>query len=591
LAPEEIDTVSTTADRGAVNRRSDEDLAEHLALALEAGGLGTWRWDKATGLTQWDAKIEELFGLRPGEFDGTFDAWVALLHPDDREATLRELEAATESKRSYMVQHRVVWPDGSVHWLQGKGQVTVDDDGNATGTIGCSADVTDQMLLAIERERFTHAALEAAEQERVSRERLEFLGEINEALANAVTRVDVMRNVTRAAVPRLGDWCAIFVLPDADAADAAIPDIEVAHVDSKAIAYVKQWQAHYPYDPDANVGIAAVIRSGRSEFYPDISEQLIERSDATESAREILRALALRSAMLVPLVRSGRVVGAMQFVNSRSSRPYASDDLALAEAVAHRIASTLENIRLSEHQRTIATTLQASLLPDHLPEIPNVDIAVRYWASGEGTEVGGDFYDVFEVDDHYAIVIGDVCGTGPAAASMTALARHTIRAAAWQGATSEEVLAQLNNAILRSGRATFCTALFCTLTPTASGFRFDVCAGGHPLPIIVREGAGAHSFGTPGTLLGLIPEATSHTVSTDLAANDTVVLYTDGATDVRPPHDLTTEALEILVERAATPAPDASGVADRLGSELSAILPILQRNDDIALLTLRVTKR
>jgi PAS domain S-box-containing protein len=580
--------VATTADRETVSRRSEQDIAEHLALALEAGGLGTWRWDIATGVTHWDTKIAELFGLRPGEFDGTFDAWVSLLHPDDREATLRKLDEATRSRSSYIVQHRVVWPDGSVHWLQGKGQVTVDEHGNVTGTIGCTADVTDQMMLALEREKFTNAALEAAEKERVSRQRLEFLGEINEALASAATRETVMRNVTRAAVPRLGDWCAIFVLPGNE---SAIPDIEVAHVNAAANEHVQRWQEQHPYDPSAPVGIPAVIRNGRSEFYPDISDQLIDRADTTDEAREILRALSLRSAILVPLVKHGRVLGAMQFVNSKSSRPYTADDLALAEAVAGRIASTLENIRLSEHQRTIATTLQASLLPDVLPEIPGVDIAVRYWAAGEGTEVGGDFYDVFEVDDHYAIVIGDVCGTGPAAASMTALARHTIRAAAWQGATHQDVLLQLNNAILRSGRATFCTALFCTLAPMERGFRFVVSAGGHPLPIVVPADGGARSIGTPGTLLGLLPDATSHTYSTELVAGDTVVLYTDGATDVRPPHDLTTERLEELVARSASAAPDAADVADRLGHELSAILPISQRNDDIALLVLTVTSR
>ena len=580
--------MATTADRDALNRRPEQDVAEHLALALEAGGLGTWRWDIATGITQWDAKIEELFGLRPGEFDGTFDAWVSLLHPDDRESTLRELEEATRDKRSYVVQHRVVWPDGSVHWLQGKGQVTLDENGNATGTIGCSADVTDQMLLAIERERFTRAALEAADKERLSRERLEFLGEINEALASATTRDAVMRNVTSAAVPRLGDWCAIFVLPQTD---AAIPDIEVAHVNSDAIEHVRRWHEQSPYDPAAAIGIPAVIRNGRSEFYPDISDRLIERANTTDEAREVLRALSLRSAILVPLVKRGRILGAMQFVNSRSSRPYTPDDLALAEAVAARIASTLENIRLSEHQRTIATTLQASLLPDTLPEIPNVEIAVRYWAAGVGTEVGGDFYDVFEVDDHHAIVIGDVCGTGPAAASLTALARHTIRAAAWQGASHQDVLLQLNNAILRSGRATFCTALFCTLKPTNAGFRLEISAGGHPLPIVARPGSGAQSVGRSGTLLGLLPETKSHKESIDLVAGDTIVLYTDGATDVRPPHDLTAEDVEAIVERATTASRDASSVADRLGDELSTILPISERDDDIALLVLHVTSR
>ena len=90
-------------------------------------------------------------------------------------------------------------------------------------------------------------------------------------------------------------------------------------------------------------------------------------------------------------------------------------------------------------------------------------------------------------------------------------------------------------------------------------------------------------------MLGLLPDAKSYTYSTELVAGDTVVLYTDGATDVRPPHGLTTERLEELVARSASAAPYAAGVADRLGHELSAILPISERNDDIALLVLTVT--
>jgi serine phosphatase RsbU (regulator of sigma subunit) len=309
-------------------------------------------------------------------------------------------------------------------------------------------------------------------------------------------------------------------------------------------------------------------------------------ADATDEARDVVRSLALRSAIAVPLVKRGRVLGAMQFVNSESSRAYTEADLALAEAVAARIASTLTNIRLTERQHMIATTLQASLLPDSLPEIDGLEIAVRYWAAGEGTQVGGDFYDVFEIDTGWAVVIGDVCGTGPAAASLTGLVRHTIRALAWQNARHDEVLRQVNNAILRSGRSTFCTALFATLTRTADGFLFETASGGHPLPIVRHGGGAATSTGKPGTLLGVYPQSLSTTVSTALAPGDTVVMYTDGVTDVRPPHDLDTPELEALVERASDATDSAAAVADALGREVSAILPIADRNDDIAILVL-----
>jgi PAS domain S-box-containing protein len=569
-------------EQRSLERRAD-DLTERLALALEAGGFGTWRWDVATGAVEWDAKLEQLFGLQPGTFDGTYETYLSLLHPDDIASTLKTLEVATAAKSSYVVDHRVVWPDGSVHWLQGKGHVILDDSGEVTGTIGCTADVTEQMDLLLAHEQSRALALEAAETERVSRERLQFLGDINDALSRSNDEQQVMHNVTQAVVPRLGDWCAIFVCPESG---GPYPAIEIAHVDPAMVSYAHELQRQFPYDPEATTGVAEVIRSGRSEFHPVIDEQVLLEADATDEARDVVRSLALRSAIAVPLVKRGRVLGAMQFVNSESSRAYTEADLALAEAVAARIASTLTNIRLTERQRMIATTLQASLLPDSLPEIDGLEIAVRYWAAGEGAQVGGDFYDVFEIDTGWAVVIGDVCGTGPAAASLTGLVRHTIRALAWQNASHAEVLRQVNNAILRSGRSTFCTALFATLTRTTDGFLFETASGGHPLPI-VRHGAGAaRSTGKPGTLLGVYPQSRSTTVSTTLAPGDTVVMYTDGVTDVRPPHDLDTGALEALVERASDATDSASAVADALGREVSAILPITDRNDDIAILVL-----
>ncbi len=563
-----------------------EDLAARLAVALEAGGLGTWRWNMQTGETDWDNKAEQLFGLGPGEFDGTYETYVSLLHPDDAPEVLATVQEAVAAKSSYVVDHRVVWPDGSVHWLQGRGRAIVDEDGNVMGTIGCVGDVTEQMQTVLEREQLMSAALHAAENERVSRERLEFLGLINDALSTATSRAEVMHNVTRAAVPHLGDWCAMFVLPEPD---AEIPDIDVAHRDPEMLSYARSLAQRFPYDPASETGIPGVIRTGRSEFYPEIDDALLDQADATGEARDIVHALALRSSIAVPLEKRGRILGAIQFVNLESSRRYTIDDLTLAHAAAARIASSLEYIRLNEHQRKIATTLQASLLPAKLPEIAGLDLAVRYWATGEGTVVGGDFYDVFDVDaDHWAVVIGDVCGTGPAAAALTGLARHTIRASAWHGASHGEVLSNVNTAVLRSGQITFCTALYGTVAHAPGGFTFEMASGGHPLPIICRAGAGTETLGQPGTLLGAFPDSKSVTVTADLAPGDTMLLYTDGVTDVAPPYDLGTGALSKMFESSCASARTAAEVADRLGSELSTILPLADRNDDIALLVVRI---
>src|SRR5690606_4388755 len=132
--------VGSSPDVGELRRADQQarDLHDHFRVALEAGGLGTWRWDMASGDTVWDERLHALFGLAPGDFDGSFDAFVALLHPDDREGVLSSIANAVERKSMYRVEHRVVWPDGTTHWIAGAGGVTLDEHGDVTGTVGCA---------------------------------------------------------------------------------------------------------------------------------------------------------------------------------------------------------------------------------------------------------------------------------------------------------------------------------------------------------------------------------------------------------------------------------------------------------------------
>jgi len=584
-----IAVVGSSEDVGA--RRDAEqqvrDLSEHFHSALEAGGLGTWRWNLMNGETVWDARLEALFGLAPGEFDGTFDTYVSMLHPDDREQTLGALSRAVESKSSYRVEHRVVWPDGSVHWIAGVGGVTLDESDQVTGTVGCSMDITERVEQELDRQQLAELAVLAASNERLQRERLEFLGIINDALNASSSVPEVMHNVTRMAVPRLGDWCSIHVLPP----DGRLtPDIEVAHVDPAMVALAREIHDRFPYDPNAPSGVAAVIRTGVTEFYSEISDEVIESLDLADEARELLTQLDLRSAISVAMKKRGRVLGAIQFVSSSSSRSYTADDVALAETVAGRVASSIENRRLHDEQREIAATLQRSLLPDRLPVVPGIDTAVRYWANGEATEVGGDFYDMFplEAAGHFAVVLGDVCGTGPAAAALTGLARHTIRDSAWHHDAPDAVLASLNRAVRRSASSTFVTCVYATIGPTSDGTRrLTVACGGHPMPVLV-DAEGVVSLGRPGTLLGVLDDIDVHVTSVDLDAGDVVVFHTDGATDVAPPHDLDEEAWQTLVHEAARSAATADAIAEHIQRSLEAVLPFEERNDDIALLVLAV---
>jgi PAS domain S-box-containing protein len=574
------DLTELQAAEGRVRR-----LLDHLRVALDAGGLGTWRWDRATGETVWDQRMEALFGLPPGGFDGRFETWVSLLHPDDREEVLATVERAVDERGSYRVEHRVVWPDGSVHWIAGAGDVTLEADGEVSGTVGCSSDMTERRTQEADRQRLAVLAVQSAERERVHRERLEFLSTINEVLNASSTVAEVMRGVTRRSVPRLGDWCSIHVLPR----PGAVPDVEVAHVDPSLVAHAKELQRRFASDPSIHVGVPRVLRTGETVFRAELTDEALAALPVPAEVRQLLRDLRLRSAIIVPLVKRGRILGAMQFGISGDDRRYTDDDVALALTLAGRIASSLENLRLQEQQRVIARTLQRSLLPDALPELPGVEVAVRYWAAGEASEVGGDFYDVFSLGEGrpWAVVIGDVCGTGPEAAALTSLARHTIRDSAWHGDGPQEVFASLDRAVRRSAADSFLTAVYAVLEASGPDVSLEVTCAGHPHPLLVR-GSAVAPLGSLGSLLGIVPAPGFHPVRTTLVSGDVVVLFTDGATDVAPPHGLDDEAFRAVVAGAARGATSAEEVADRIRDALAAVQSFDEREDDIALLVLRV---
>jgi serine phosphatase RsbU (regulator of sigma subunit) len=372
-----------------------------------------------------------------------------------------------------------------------------------------------------------------------------------------------------------------------------------AHVDPERVAWAQRARTLHPYDPAAPFGIPAVMRSGRTEFWPVIdlaaAKELMTHTEGFHPGdlAEILDQLGVTSLMTIPLTTKRGVVGVIQFASAESRRQFDEYDLALAEAAAGRIAEALDNAWLLEQQRTIASTLQAALLPDRLPDLPGITIAARYWAAGAVSEVGGDFYDVFPIGDRrWAVVIGDVCGTGPRAAAVTAVARHTIRAAATHGEDHVSVLTWVNDAILNGDSDLFCTVLYSTLELLDDGtWMFTSAAGGHPLPVLVAPDGSASSIGPYGTLIGVLPEISVTPTSTILRPGSTIMLHTDGVNDVAPPHDLDAKALEQLVASAAEGGGTADDIAERIGASIASTLPIPDRDDDVAIVVITLDRQ
>jgi PAS domain S-box-containing protein len=256
----------------------------------------------------------------------------------------------------------------------------------------------------------------------------------------------------------------------------------------------------------------------------------------------------VRSFLAVPITLvDGEQAGGLCFGHPEPGA-FDAEDEAAALSIASSAAVAIGNARLLAAARRetaarevalrqrdqVAVALQQSLLPPDLPEIPRLELGAHYHA---GTElVGGDFYDVFALGEGtWGIVLGDVCGSGPEAASQTALTRHTVRTAAMFDPDPATVLHALTRALLRSSTTRFTTAIFLRLRTDGDEVEICVASGGHPPALIHRTDGGIEETAARGQLLGVTDVALSEFQVADhqLRAGDTLVLYTDGLTEAR----------------------------------------------------------
>ena len=237
---------------------------------------------------------------------------------------------------------------------------------------------------------------------------------------------------------------------------------------------------------------------------------------------------------------------------------------------------------------TLARALQASFLPPAIASTPGLDIAGAYRPAGDGSEVGGDFYDVFETGrGTWAVVLGDVCGKGPTAAVITSLARYTVRAEAPRTPYPSAVLAVLHETLVRYHPDQFCTALFLLLDTTVGrGARLTVCSGGHHLPLRVRNDGTVDAIGQSGTILGMLDTPLLKDTTTVLEPGDMMVLYTDGVTEARHAGEFFDDE-RLLAAIAGAAGMGAQAVADHI---VAAALDFQHGDarDDLAVVVIRV---
>jgi PAS domain S-box-containing protein len=502
---------------------------------------------------------------------------------------LEELRGAIREERECRVVLRNYRKDGAPFWNELHVSPVRDDRGSLTHFVGVQNDVTERKRAEEERDLLLARERQARAEADAARGRLALLAAAGPILSASLDYEATLRGITRLVVPGLADWCLLDIVED-----GVVNQVATAHTDPARESLLRELRDHRRFDERAPGSVARVLRTGRPLLISEVPDSLLVENATSEEHLRILRELEVRSYMSVPLLARGRTLGAATIVSSRKDRRYDAEDLALVENLAYRCALAVDNARLYREQSYVARTLQRSLLP-RLPEVPGFEVGAAYLPVGEENEVGGDFYDLMEGRGGWIAVVGDVRGKGAVAASVTALARYTIRAVAMTENGPANILSALNEAMIRqlSDDYQFCTvacALLCPESEVGGSAELTVARGGHPPPLVLRSGGYVEEIGLPSRALGVFPDPELGEGTSALRAGDAVVLYTDGVTEARSVDgSFFGEGRLRSLLRSCTGL-DASAIAEELRR---AVLNFQQGEprDDLAVLVLRVPER
>ena len=384
-------------------------------------------------------------------------------------------------------------------------------------------------------------------------------------------------NVANMAIPALADWCAIYLADDA----LNIRRVVSAHRDPEKQELAERIAALVGDRMGPTTDVGRVIRTGTSIMHEEVSTEMLARRARTAEQLRQLRALQLRSAVVVPLRVPERTVGAMVLATAESRRRFTTEDLELAEQLGRRAGVAIENARLQRQVADVAETLARSFLPpSELPDVAGWEVASLYRpiVSEQRIELGGDFLDILEVGSCWFAVIGDIEGKGVLAATVSGLMRHGTRLAAQQRPEPAGVLEQLDEAL--TGYPSDVTAtMLCARLGKAD---LTIASAGHPPPLVANLEGEARELRARGPMLGAFPDAEWHERRFEIATGELVLFYTDGISEALGGRtSLGRDRLRMLLAAQAGRRP--AEVVEALDEALGGV----RVRDDLAALVLR----
>ena len=480
---------------------------ENLSAAVVVTGLdGTLWYANRQAEHEFGWVAEGLIGSRVGELSGV----------QVSTSTAEEIADTLRSGKPWTGEFELTRTDGSRVMVNVSNSGLYDAGGALAGVVSIVTDVTEA------RQSVRKLVSEA--------EALRFLLDAATVVSSEVGFEGSVRSLGALAVPLLGDVCMVDVL-----VDGTVQRMVAVHAEPDK-AELTERLFRYPPRLSGSHPAAEIMKLGSDAVIGDMDEEFMRTTTQNEDHYRLIRDLEFQQYMCAPLRARGRLLGTLTLVSAGSGRRFRPEDLALVQALADRVANVVDNARLYSEQARVARSLQAALLPRALPAIPGMQVAAAYQAAGEGNEVGGDFYDLFEVGRGiWAVVIGDVCGRGPDAAAVTGLVRHALHASGRNNRNPRAMLQVANSMLCEEEDRSierFCTAAVAVVRPGRVA-RVAYAAAGHPPALVRRADGRIEELPTSGVTLGVMDEIGGRAQRINLEEGDLVVMYTDGLTEAR----------------------------------------------------------
>jgi len=382
------------------------------------------------------------------------------------------------------------------------------------------------------------AALREAQE---SNARLSFLTELSSRLAGVSTRAEVFERLSHAVVPLMADWCTIVVPRGQE-----LVRVAALHRDPALDRLAQRLVGSYPHSFAGPSPGVVVYRSARRLLLDRLARQIVTDLDDSGASAAYGRTLMLLGdgpGLITPVISGGEVVAVLTMVRSLGGPFSAADggtfadaDVSMIGEAAARVAAALDDARHAETQRETASALQAAALPPELPVLPTLSLAACYRAASEGSGVGGDWYDAFDLQTgRISLVVGDVAGHGLKAAAVMAQMRNALRAHRFDSLGPAESLTRLSGQLALQDPNAMATIICVDIDPLTGAVTWS--SAGHPAPILV-SGAGTSAYlpGRPAPPIGLthlpsVPPPLEHRLT--LQPGDRLLMFTDGLIEQR----------------------------------------------------------